>query len=298
MRNSRFFRFINCVMIFVVAFYTCAWSINPRALGKNLREQYFPAEKGYVDPLLPYIKPEAKVTQQDFIALLYKMSDSQKNSIWNAVLSQKKQSTKIPTADELVAEMHKASRHWVTVHFSDFNYHETVKWTAEKLGVHKAVCAAATTFQLEHLITEKVFEQVWDKLSVEQRKELVREVGLPEKYANMSGAVVCATITSTIAAGSIAVSTMGFAFYILMAKTVAVVAAAVLGIPVTQTITAISVLCGPVGWAIAGISAITGLTLLGRANVAKCASFIIQIHMIKIEALGKSKVDINRYLLK
>ncbi len=296
MRKSILFRLANCFMVAIVSIYTCGFTWNPFELGKSMREKYFPAPEGYKDPLLPFIKLNKKVSQEEFYQLICKLDADQKKALWKSF--NKKELNHTPTETELLDAMHSASRHWATRPFTDFNYHETVKWTAQKLGVHKTVCNYATTFQLEHKICETLFEKMWDKLSQAQKEQIIKEANLPTEYAKKSGAAICAAITTAITTTSIAAATMGFAFYILMAKTVVIAAASVAGVSAATTISTISVFCGPVGWAIAGVALITALSLTGSADVSKCASFIIQVHMMKINALGKSGVDITPYILE
>ena len=49
--------------------------------------------------------------------------------------------------------------------------------------------------------------------------------------------------------------------------------------------TAIGVLAGPIGWAIAGLATLGGIALAGRADLQKTTAFIAQIHALKVEAL-------------
>lgn len=295
MKHTLLFRLANCLMVAVVSIYTCGFTLNPFEIGRSLRSKYFPAPADYKDPLLPFIKCDKKVTQDDFFQLIANFDDEQKKTLWKSF--NKKELNYTPSTTELLNAMHAVSRHWATRPFTDFNYHETVKWTAEKLGIHKAVCDHATTFQLEHKICEHLFSQMWDKLTPSQKEQVLKEASLPAEYAQKSGAAICAAISATITTTAVTASAMGFAFYILMAKTVVVVAAATLGVSAATTITTISLFCGPVGWAVAGVAAVTTLSLIGRADVRKCAAFIIQIHMTKVNALGKSGENIGKYIL-
>ena len=50
-----------------------------------------------------------------------------------------------------------------------------------------------------------------------------------------------------------------------------------------------------IGWAIAGVVAVGGFALAGRANVQKTTAFISQIHALKVAALleaGASEEEI------
>ena len=89
---------------------------------------------------------------------------------------------------------------------------------------------------------------------------------------------------------------MGFGFYIIVAKTIASAAAFLFGVNVATTIATVAMLCGPIGWTIATVSAMTGALLIGRTNVMKTASFIIALHSMKAVALAKSEIDISKYV--
>ena len=283
-------------MVAIISIYTCGFTLNPVELGKFFRGDKGPAT--IVTPDVKYIKLDKKVTQDEFFQLINNFSDTQKKELFNSFAKKGKEINYVPSTEELINAMHAVSRHWSTRPFTDFNYHETVQWTAKKLGVPEVVCNYATTFQLEHKIFENLFSKMWDRLSVEDRAKVLKDAGMPEEWKNMSGAVVCTTIAAGITTASIAAATMGFAFYILMAKTVAVLAAALGGITVTTTISTIAILCGPVGWIIGGTSLLGAAFFIGQADVSRCAAFIVRIHLTKIEALGKANVNISPYILQ
>ena len=90
---------------------------------------------------------------------------------------------------------------------------------------------------------------------------------------------------------------MGFGFYIIVAKTIASAAVFLFGVNVATTIATVAMLCGPIGWTIATVSAMTGALLIGRTNVMKTASFIIALHSMKAVALVKSQNMYGRKML-
>ena len=49
-----------------------------------------------------------------------------------------------------------------------------------------------------------------------------------------------------------------------------------------------AVLSGPVGWAILGLAALGAVIFVGRANHAKTAAFVTQLHLIKVHSLKKN----------
>lgn len=168
------------------------------------------------------------------------------------------------------------------------SYHEEVKWIAKKAGVDDAMLRSSTTFKLESELHRLLFAQMWEKLSPEQRADLLTKLDpngtIKDKAAitSMSGAGALVALSGTVAF-------TGFAFYTTMSVTVAAVASAVGATLPFATYTgasaAIGLLSGPIGWAIAGASALGGLALAGRANVRKTASLVAEIHALKIEAL-------------
>ena len=199
-----------------------------------------------------------------------------------------------PSAAAADTELRWASKHWITYRFAKFDYHETVQYVAEKLGVYKAECSYATTFQLERRIMEKIFAELWDKLSVEERRQILAESGIEP-----NNAAAYSTMTAAVLLGSLGATAViaGFPFYIIVAKTVVVAAAAVFGASAATTITGVSILCGPIGWTVAGIAAVTSAILFGGPNVAKTAAFIVALHSIKANAMQKSGIDIAPYVL-
>lgn len=168
------------------------------------------------------------------------------------------------------------------------SYHEAVKWVAKKAGVDETTLRTGTTFRLEAELHRLLFAKIWEKLSPEQRAELLRKLDpngtIKDRaaIASMSGAGAVAALSGTVAFA-------GFAFYTTMSVTIASVATAVGATFPFATYTGASatvgLLSGPVGWAIAGVSALGGLALAGRANVRKTAALVAEIHALKIEAL-------------
>jgi uncharacterized protein YaaW (UPF0174 family) len=165
------------------------------------------------------------------------------------------------------------------------DYHSIVQWIADENGVSKAQRKALSTFYLERSIVENFFATIWDKLSIEERKELLdrieRETGIiPNKGAiiSMSGAGAIAALSATVALA-------GFKFYVMLTVTIHAVAAFLgLTLPfiVYQTATStIALLAGPVGWLIAGILSTAGVFFLASAEEEEVSAFIMTVHTIK-----------------
>jgi|GEM_PF-2608418 len=302
MRKKFFSCCFSIVGSLLIVVYTIGFTFAPVRIGKKYKGIFtsshvnsHPVKPKYQDPLLPFIHAENKISQNEFKKFLDNLSAGQKAEVWRAITGDIVSGEAIGTLD-IIKKLHWVSSHWITYKFTEFDYHEMTMWTAEKLGVDKEKCEKLTTFQLEHVICEKLFEKMWDKLSLAEREKILKENNLDHRYATMSGAAVCAAVSATLAAGGIAAAAMGWAFYVLMAKTVVVLAATLTGATAATTISVISVFCGPIGWMIAGGTAITAAILVGRADVNKCAGAIVQIHVAKIRAMNNSEVDISQYL--
>lgn len=274
---------------FLMTFHSFAWG--PWGKMTPVRAKYFPEinKKTYRDPLLPYIYPEKKISPGEFRLFLEKLSTEQRKELYKAL---GKETNANVTADMLEKQILWLSSSWLTGPFKDLDYHETVRWTAKKIGIHPAECEVGSTFQLERKILEKLFSQVWDKMTPEQKEKVLKEAGL--EPSQIPG-IVALTSAGVIAAAGTTAALMGFGFYIIVAKTLVVWAAAV-GVTAATTVSAVSLLCGPIGWCVAGIAAVGGLVLLGGANVHKTAAAIIAIHAIKATALTKSGIDVTQYL--
>lgn len=168
------------------------------------------------------------------------------------------------------------------------DYHGLVTWVGEEMELATELVASKPTFFLERAIQMQLFAQMWDKLSVEQRQTLMMQID-PTGNIKDSAAIVALSGTGVIAALSTTVAFTGFAFYTTMSVTISTVAG-FLGITLpfaayTGASSIVALLSGPIGWAIAGVAAVGGFALAGRANVQKTTAFISQIHALKVAAL-------------
>lgn len=289
--NSLSRKLFGILGTFLMVLNSFAWG--PWDRGTDLRKQYFPeTQKSYKDPLLPFIHPEARVSIGQFRALIGALSAEQRKDLWKALKEKEPANAVTPAA--LEKELLWVSSSILTYSFKDLDYHETVKWVAGKVGVHPAECEGGTTFQLERRVMEKLFAKLWEKLTKEQREKVLKDAGLEPSQVTSYSALTASALLAAMGTTSVL---LGFTFYIIVAKTLVVVAAAI-GIPAATTISVVAMLCGPIGWVIAGTSAVIGLLLLGQPNAMKTAAFIIALHSIKATAMAKSGVDISKYVLK
>lgn len=173
------------------------------------------------------------------------------------------------------------------------NYHSLVAWVATDAGVAPDLIAAKSTFAIEREIQMQLFAQLWDKLTVKQREQLLEKID-PHGSIKNKAAITALGGAGALAALSVTVAFTGFAFYTTMAVTISTVAGFFgLTLPFaayTGASTLVAFLSGPVGWAIMGVAAVGGVAYAGRANAKKTAAFICQIHALKVAALIEAGV--------
>lgn len=174
------------------------------------------------------------------------------------------------------------------------DYHKVVVWLAHKSGVNESIIETSSTFLLERELYKLLFEQLWDKLSEQQRAELLNKIDSTGALADKTG-IVAMGGASAVAVLSGSVVFYGFAFYSAMSVTIASVASAV-GVTLpfaayASASSAVAFLSGPIGWAITGVVGLGGALLAGRADVKKTTALVAQIHALKIEALKAAKVS-------
>lgn len=167
------------------------------------------------------------------------------------------------------------------------DYHRDILcWVAAKKKVEKELIDNHSTFDLERAVANKYLEQIWDKLTPEQRKELLSKienttgasVGDKAAIAAMSGGAAIAALGTTVALS-------GFAFYSTMSVVISTVAgwlgvtlpfATYAGISSTM-----AMLTGPIGWCIAAVGIAGGAIWLGLPEEDTIAAFVIQVNQIK-----------------
>jgi uncharacterized protein YaaW (UPF0174 family) len=171
------------------------------------------------------------------------------------------------------------------------NYHEIVKWVASKKGVDPVVLESASTFDLEKAVVKQSLATIWDRLTVEQRHQILSKIeqqtstAIEDKaaVAAMGGAQAATALGNTRAME-------GLGFYTTMGVVVGTAAVMLgFGIPAGATVGAAAtagVLSGPVGWLILGaavVGTVAAYTLLPDSE--KTASFVITMNFIKANRL-------------
>lgn len=176
------------------------------------------------------------------------------------------------------------------------NYHELVKWVAKSSGVSADIMSNASTFKLEIEIQKQIFVKMWDKLSPEQRLELLSKID-PNGQIKDKASIIALGGAGAIAVLSTTVFLSGFAFYTTMTITMSTVAGFFgLTLPFaayTSASTLVAVLSGPVGWVIGGIALLGSVAYAGSADIKKTTLFIMQLHDLKIQALQEAGVPEN-----
>lgn len=167
-------------------------------------------------------------------------------------------------------------------------YHNLTKWVGSELGVDQWILNTQPTLVVERAIQEKLFVDIWDKMSLEQRREVLEKVDTNGYIANHA-AVASLSGAGALAALSMTVHLAGFAFYTTMSTVICTVAG-FFGVTLpfaayTTASTVVAFLAGPVGWALLAIASAAGVALAGRANPRKTAAAICQLHSLKVAAM-------------
>lgn len=174
----------------------------------------------------------------------------------------------------------------VTVNRDKINYHGIVQWVARKKGVAKKQVESAGTFELEQAVAKQYLAKIWDQLTVEQRQELLAKIEKQGGYTIADKAAIAAMGGgAAIAALGATVAMTGFAFYTTMAVVIST-SAAMLGValPMAAYVGAsstVALLSGPVGWLIAAVAILGGLTYFALADVDRTAAFVMTMNVIK-----------------
>lgn len=171
------------------------------------------------------------------------------------------------------------------------NYHEDiVQWVARKKDIPQDQINSLHTYALERKISEKYFAEIWDKLTEQQRAELLTKIETQSNcsfdnktaIATYSGAAAIGVLSTTIAFS-------GFAFYTTMSVVISTVAGW-LGVTLpfavyTTTSAGIAALGGPVGWVIAGGLLAGGTIALGWPEADTIACLVMVVNTIKSKHL-------------
>ena len=196
---------------------------------------------------------------------------------------------------ELVWRRYNKINYWLHDH-NNIDYHEDiVKWVASKKKVDEEKINALSTYHLEREISMKFFAQIWEKLTNEQKQQLLQKIEAETGNAipNKAGIVAMST-AGAIAALSATVAFTGFAFYTTMSVVICTVAAwfgVTLPFAVYMTAsTTVATLGGPIGWGIGVLMLLGGTFALGWPEVDTVARFVMVVSAIKAKAIQNSSV--------
>ena len=262
------------------------------ALGYGGYKLASPTKKELTDPLYPYVKPLEFWSGAELYDFLAHLDETRQKLILASI--HKENNTF--NVDEIKAQVQWLASNVVTYPFKDkVNYHyhnEILKWLSAEYHVPDNFINAAPSFLLERKILDALFVEIWDKLTPEQRKKILEAIDKQGDIKDKAG-IALASGSVALAALSVTVSFAGFAFYTTMSLFTAETASllGLTSLPFAGYMgasTTTAVLTGPVGWTIAGLAMLGSTILLGRANYAKTAAFVTQLHLIKIDALRKS----------
>lgn len=175
----------------------------------------------------------------------------------------------------------------------EINYHyDILRWIAEKKKVDPRLVKNHSSFDLERAVAHKYLEEIWNKLTPEQRHELLVKIEKETKssignkiaIAAMSGGAAIAALGTTVALS-------GFAFYTTMSVVISTVAGWFgITLPFAAYMGAsgsVAILSGPIGWAIAGVAIASGIVILGLPEEDTIAAFVIQVNQIKTSWISK-----------
>ena len=160
---------------------------------------------------------------------------------------------------------------------------EILFWAAQKNGV--SVSDDLSSFRIERRILEYKFEQIWDRLTPQQRTELLGKIKISDLSNSQKATLAIKSGTDAFATLSATMAFSEFAFYSTM-STVMTTTAGFLKIvlPFSAGAGAAGTAClfgGPVGWGIAIIAGTGAAVWMSAPDADKTTAFILALHTIK-----------------
>ena len=255
--------------------------------------------------LAPYVKRNKKWQDNDYVSFIEHMND--KHLVILAVGCNVKNINKEEfNSDEEVIDFFGGRKELETAIKKDFiwdansattaifrelaHYHEWVMWVAKKRDIDVDY-DKLSTFEFEKEILNALFVTGWNKLTEEQREEVIKKTGLDTKLTNEQKlAIIAGSGTVALTVLSTTVMVTGFAFYTGMSSMIAA-SFAVIGVTAPFAVyagasTTVGVMSGPVGWACICIGAGATAIWATGANVNKTFQNLISLHSFKIMALN------------
>jgi|CXWL01.1.fsa_nt_gi uncharacterized protein YaaW (UPF0174 family) len=265
-----------------------------------------------------YVRAERNWTEIEFYKFIHAMNDQERLSTMKALqlLDSKANVETLKAKNEDVLEIQKRAvwvsenllkgiwrRVWPGAKTDRVQYHELCQWVANELevGGEDAVyrdwlIRSQPTIILERAICEKLWADTWNQLNPQQRTDLLLKLDPNDRLKDKKAGLMVAGGTAALAILGTTEFVAGFQFYVTMSVTVSTVAGWFgVTLPMAAYTTSSSViafLAGPVGWAIAGVGAVTSAYFLGKADPQKTAALIVQIHVIKAAHLQEAGISV------
>ncbi|MEZ6141682.1 MAG: hypothetical protein R3B84_14010 [Zavarzinella sp.] len=170
------------------------------------------------------------------------------------------------------------------------NYHEILEWIARHHEIPASVIQKSSSLALERRICMIMMGKMWDKMTPDQRYELMAKINPDKKLDHAALAASSGSVAILALAG--AVSYYGFAFYMGMSVFISQ-AAGLLGITLpfaayTGSSSLVAFLTGPVGIVLALITLGAAATYFGCAEADRTAVYIMQLHALKVAAMQEA----------
>lgn len=254
--------------------------------------------------LARYVRPETKWSHNELNIFLENMNKDQILLIKNALKIENTKNNTIESQDveDIQKELFSSSNSlWgkIAGDHKEINYHEVVKWTANKLKINNDIIENYPTIHLEHAIFFKLFTanfiKNWDKMTLEQRQKFLQSIlkdkGIDDNKIREMTRMAGGKILSTFIIQQIL--PRGFALYTTCSTIIYTLSTAI-GVTFpfsvyTRAAEVLSFLTGPTGWVLSGIAVIVGGAIIyfGK-DLGKTVSAILQIHALKIDSLHQT----------
>ncbi|MBQ7193292.1 MAG: hypothetical protein IJR98_02865 [Synergistaceae bacterium] len=179
---------------------------------------------------------------------------------------------------------------------SEVDYHGIVQWVAGKSGVTQEQVKTLPTFSLENKVIEKYFEMVWEKLTYDQRAELLKQLekesGIRIDVASIStmgGAAALATLQGVVIA---------YGLPTVMGSIAAWIVSVIVGNGWLATLLAAlgygsgwltgmltsglgALVTGPIGLTVTASIVAGGVFMMGSAEKETVSAFVMSVGLIK-----------------
>jgi len=251
-------------------------------------------KKNIVDPLYPFVKPNIRWSTKELSEFLQRVKVPDQNLILKSLGRNDNEPYDVAQIKKDIIWVSSNITTYPFKNKTDYRYHEDImQWLASEYNVEESYIHAGSTFILERKILDSIFIQIWDRLTPDQRKQILTDIDKENKLKDKAG-IAMAGGAGALAALSATIYFTGFAFYTTL-STMICATAGFFGITLpfaayAGASTTTAVLAGPVGWAILGLAALGSTVFLGRANHAKTAAFVTQLHLIKVQVLKNSNM--------